>query len=91
MTLTALQRADTSWQARQSMEPHLERLERDVVDALRLYASGLTCDELERVLNLSHQTCSARVNTLWRKGILCKAGVTRKTRSGRAAQVYVLG
>lgn len=65
------------------------------VDAanLREYVYGLiksepiTCDELEERSGLKHQTASARVNELMRAGRIASVG-TRKTRSGRKANVW---
>lgn len=48
---------------------------------------GATCDELERILELKHQTLSARVRELWQEGFLKKDGI-RPTRSGRMATIY---
>lgn len=48
-----------------------------------------TCDELEVRLGMSHQTCSARISEMWggRHPTIKRSGKTRKTRSGRAANV----
>ena len=48
---------------------------------------GMTCDEVEQKLGLSHQTCSARVNELDNIGFIKILG-KRPTRSGRNARVY---
>lgn len=48
---------------------------------------GLTCEELEQVTLLSHQTCSARLSELRREGKIKIVG-QRKTRSGSPASVY---
>lgn len=50
--------------------------------------TGMTCDEVEVALGLSHQTCSARVNELNGVGYIKVEG-KRPTRSGRNARVYV--
>lgn len=52
-----------------------------------------TCDELEQLHRLSHQTCSAAVNWLMRHNLITSHTV-RRTRSGRSARVwrkFVLG
>lgn len=49
---------------------------------------GLTCDEIEQCLNLSHQTASARITELKQKGYIVQSGI-RPTRTGRSAAVYV--
>jgi|KBSMisStandDraft_5_1062788.scaffolds.fasta_scaffold70174_3 hypothetical protein len=51
---------------------------------------GLICDEAERLLGLSHQTCSARFSELKRDGVLLPTNRTRKTRQNAAARVMVL-
>jgi hypothetical protein len=55
---------------------------------------GKTCDELEWLLDLSHQTCSARCSELLKEERAFRkiAGDTyerRKTRTGRTAAVLV--
>lgn len=56
----------------------------------------MTCDEVEDRLNLSHQTCSARITELLQQSRLYVKlhdgiQVRRKTRSGRNARVYIRG
>lgn len=51
---------------------------------------GVTADELEVKLKLSHQTCSARVTELLKDKAIHWKG-KRKTRSGRMARVYFPG
>lgn len=53
-------------------------------------SAGATCDEAEADLFLSHQTCSARFNELWRRGRIVDSGQRRPTRSGRKAIVFVV-
>lgn len=50
---------------------------------------GRTCDELEIELGMTHQTCSARVCELMKRGDIVDSRRTRKTRSGRAATVWI--
>jgi hypothetical protein len=50
---------------------------------------GSTCDQAERDLRLSHQTCSARFNELRNVGRIVDSSARRKTRSGRSAAVYI--
>jgi Fic family protein len=68
--------------------------ERDRTRILRLVgargAEGLTCDEAERLLGLSHQTCSARFSELKRDKLLAPTGTLRPTRSGAKARVMVI-
>lgn len=76
--------ADTSAAAGASIVPHLERLEALVVACIRARGSAC-CDEVEADSGLSHQTTSARITTLAKRGILVATGETRRTRSGRRA------
>jgi predicted transcriptional regulator len=50
----------------------------------------VTCDEIEVVFGLRHQTASARVRELSMLGEIVDTGERRKTRSGRTARVYEL-
>lgn len=50
---------------------------------------GLTCDEIEERTGLRHQTASARVYELAKAGRIVPSG-TRRTRSGRQANVWVV-
>lgn len=47
----------------------------------------LTCEEIEAVTGISHQSCSARLSELRREGKIKIVG-ERKTRSGSPASVY---
>lgn len=82
----------TSASAATSVQPHLNRIQSDIVDCIRASgAAGMTCDAVEEALDLRHQTASARMKELVDRGDLVKAG-TRATRSGRQASVhYVVG
>jgi predicted transcriptional regulator len=50
-----------------------------------------TCDQVEKDLGLSHQTCSARFSELKRDGWIFPTGKTKPTRSGRQAMTFVAG
>lgn len=50
---------------------------------------GRTCDEIEEHTGLTHQTASARVRELVLRGDIIDSHRTRKTRSGRAATVWI--
>lgn len=52
-------------------------------------AYGATDDEGEKVLNMRHQTYSARRRWLVKHGLVKDSGETRETRSGRSATVWV--
>lgn len=47
-----------------------------------------TCDEIEMITGLSHQTASARVNDLKKAYRIHDSGERRKTRSNRNATVW---
>lgn len=81
--------SDTSAEAAVSMEDHVTRLERVVLDAICAATAGATCDEVEVATGLAHQTASARVNGLMNKGRIADSGKRRPTRSGRNAVVWV--
>jgi hypothetical protein len=96
---------ETSREAAESLSGvTLAKLEQKVYGIIKLAgARGMTCDEIEDVSRLTHQTCSARVNGLMQKGAIEEllllvpekgsdylVAVTRKTRSGRAAQVWIV-
>ncbi len=49
---------------------------------------GATDDETEDVLNMAHTTASARRRGLYKEGLVIWCGTTRKTRSGRPANVW---
>lgn len=81
---------DTSTEALISILDIRGKLKRKVFVVLKRYANGATCDELERWLDMRHQTLSARVRELWQEGWIMKTGEIRLTRSGRSAQVYAV-
>lgn len=49
------------------------------------HATGRTCDHVERVLRMSHQTASARIRDLSKAGKIVDSGRREKTRTGRSA------
>ena len=80
---------DTSTEALISISHIRGALKKTVFEKIRtMSAWGSTCDELEEVLDLSHQTLSARVRELWQEGFINRTDRTRMTRSGRQARVY---
>jgi len=50
---------------------------------------GITCDEAEVLLDLPHQTCSARFSQMKKDGMIYDTGLCRKTRRNRNAAVFV--
>ena len=82
---------DTSRAAAESMVPHVAGMEKDILGLIRLRGrGGCTCDEMECLTQIPHQTASARIKGLADKGLIKDSGARRKTRSGRAARVYVV-
>lgn len=51
-------------------------------------ARGATDDEIERALDMKHQTASARRRELVLAGLIAPTGERRPTRSGSPAQVW---
>ena len=76
---------ETSLQARRSQEDKASTDCMAVYNRLRKYPRGATCDRLEQVLGMSHQTTSARINDLARRGKIVDSGRREKTRTGRPA------
>ena len=83
---SALLAGDTSHQAALSIAPHVERLERLVLEHLAIFGPR-TCDAVEAALELSHQTLSPRFTALRQKGLIVQCDRER-TRSGRYAWTY---
>jgi hypothetical protein len=82
--------SETSRAAAESVKGSAAGFRAIVLGAIRgAGAVGYTCDELEAYLSLTHQTCSARVRELVLRGDVLDSGKTRKTRSGRAATVWI--
>ena len=52
-------------------------------------STGATCDELEKVLSLAHQSASARITGLLSSKAIIRTTRTRKTRTGHAASVLI--
>jgi hypothetical protein len=79
----------TSAAAARSIRPVVGTLCSQVLAAIEACGDvGSICDETERILNMSHQTCSARYRQLAQAGLIVETGETRATRSGRQAAVW---
>ena len=76
---------ETSLQAHKSQKDKAPLDRVAILARLRKYRTGTTCDKLEQVLNMSHQTTSARINDLVRMGKIVDSGRREKTRTGRLA------
>lgn len=59
-----------------------------ILARLKQRRTGLTCDALETLLSMSHQTASARLRDLAMRGDIRDSGKRRKTRTGRTAIVW---
>ena len=58
---------------------------------LSIWASeGLICEEVEGELGARHQSASACINNLVKKGLVEDSGERRPTSSGRDAMVWVI-
>jgi hypothetical protein len=75
----------TSIDAAEAIAPRVSHLESVVLACLG--HGGATCDEIERLTGLSHQTASARLRELTIRGLVAATGQTRATRSGRQAAI----
>jgi DNA-binding Lrp family transcriptional regulator len=69
-------------------QENFSRNERKIIDFLSI--GPRNCWEIERALDLSHQTASSRVTDLARRGIIRETGTRRPTGSGRMAAVMEL-
>lgn len=78
----------TSQQAAESMT-NIGPLAYKVLINIATTEHGLTCDEIEKMMDGKHQTISARVNELRDKGWIKDSGQRRPTRSGRNAIVWI--
>lgn len=79
----------TSKDAAKSMERKASALRLRVLAELQVRGdTGATCDELERALQLSHQTASARLREMALAKSIVDSGAKRATRSGRKAIVW---
>jgi hypothetical protein len=84
--------ADTSERAFNSLtKEDRQRLRDLILTQIQFSVHGRTCDEIENLCGLTHQTCSARVTELLKDKKIHYTDETRKTRSGRAARVYYWG
>lgn len=77
----------TSKAAAESIESSASGLRGLVYDTLKNHPKGLTTDEVEVILDMRHQTISARMWELERRGQIGDTGNRRKTRSNRMARV----
>ena len=77
----------TSIEAYESVKPYIPTISERIVDYL--WDAGIdTCDNIEHQLSLSHQTCSACIRGLVKRGVLEDSGLKSLTRSGRKAIMW---
>lgn len=78
-----------------SLEAHRSQKDKAPADGTRIletiakaHVIGCTCDEVETMLQFSHQTASARIRDLAKAHLIRDSGLRRKTRTGRTATVW---
>src|SRR5665213_2490075 len=90
----AVRSSDTSVAAARAIQPHLGRLEAQVLyqfkNSAAMFGEGRTCDQIEQLSGLSHQCASARIRHLVLLGKIKDSGRRLKTRSGRPAAVWIV-
>ena len=79
----------TSADAFESMQSYLGPVDDNIMEQIS-YRHGLTCQEVEMICCLSHQTVSAQIRHLVQGGLLEDSGTKRPTSSGRQAIVWRL-
>ena len=80
--------SETSKDAAVSVEKAAPAMRAKVFGYVKATLRGATCDEVERMLSMSHQTCSARIRELFMRGDIEDSNIKRQTRSGRLAVVW---
>ena len=88
---------ETSRDAAESIKPHVNTLAAKVLHCIAGMPGGLTCEQVEQITGLKHQTASARIRDLATcEPPLIVIGVDqdgnvirRPTSSGRTARVYL--
>lgn len=78
----------TSRSAAASIVGSVSAMRAQIVEAVNTFEQGLTCDEIEVLFDMKHQTASARCRDLVKAEKIIDSGERRLTRSGRAAIVY---
>jgi predicted HTH transcriptional regulator len=80
--------ADTSVNAHQSTSSKIRAKHRMLILEKIREIGNATCNEIEKFLNLTHQTASARISELKRNERIVDTGQRRLTDSKRPARVY---
>lgn len=81
--------SDTSKAAAESMVEPSKNQRYLIWELISRCIHGATCQEVERYLDICHQSCSTRMMELRQMGRLKYNGKTRKTESNREANVHV--
>lgn len=76
---------ETSLEAKESQKDKAPVDREIIMGHMKKHPRGTTCDRLEVLLGMSHQTTSARINDLARAGRIVDSGRREKTRTGRNA------
>lgn len=76
---------ETSLEAKESQKDKAPVDREIIMGHMKKHPRGTTCDRLEVLLGMSHQTASARINDLARAGRIVDSGRREKTRTGRNA------
>ena len=61
-----------------------------IMTAIRASEQGLTCDEIEMTLGISHKNASARISEMLWAGVIMDTGRTRTTTRGGKGSVYTI-
>ena len=84
-------RADTSVAAYEWVRDSLPAARQRVFELIEAAEPfGLTCDQVEQLLQKPHQSVSARMTELKRDGHIVDSRKRRPTRTGSTARVYVV-
>ncbi len=78
----------TSIEAFDSIQGYVPTLNQRVFKIIK-DNQGMTCDEIEVILGIRHQTISSRITHLSKIGVIVDSAQRRKTRSGRNAIVWI--
>ena len=81
---------DTCVLSREKLNRNRNEYRKKVYDAIYFSKIGATCDEIELMLNMRHQTASCMITFLKDDGFVCDSGLRRNTRTGRKAIVWVI-
>ena len=74
----------TSRDALESVQPVLGAIDQHIVWMVEAHGP-VTCERVEELTGLKHQTCSAQIRHLVQRGILEDSGTKGKTATGRPA------